>query len=128
MNDDPLNFDPLDPTRDESFGERVRSIAVDAMAARRAVRAKRPTLMRELGAWLHPALVGAGLVAAACAAAIVNESRRGAPPALARGAPAAVILGIPAPLIALARSAEEPSVSQLVAALGFAEQGDSRAR
>lgn len=129
MNDDPLNFEPLDPTRDAFFAERVSSIAADAMAARRATRAEKITLVRELGAWLHPALVGAGLVAAACVGAvIVDRSHRDAAAAPDRGAPAVVILGIPAPLLALTRSTQSPSVAQLAAALDASGEGGARER
>jgi hypothetical protein len=128
MNDDRLNLDPLDPTRDVAFSSRVAGIAAEAMAARRGTTAVRPTLLRELGAWLHPALVGAGLVAAACLVALVVERDRANVARPARGAAAAEILGIPAPLIALARSTQAPSVTQLVAALSNGDQGATRVR
>jgi hypothetical protein len=128
MNDDRLNLDPLDPTRDDTFSSRVAGIAADAMAARRALDGVRPTLLGDLGAWLRPTLVGAGLVAAACVVALgVEQSPRRAMPAV-RGAAASEVLGIPAPLIALARTTQAPSVTQLVAALSNAEQGAARVR
>jgi hypothetical protein len=128
MNDDRLNLDPLDPTRDNAFVSRVAGIATDAMAARRGINAARRTLLGDLGAWLHPALVGAGLVAAACLVALVAERAPGSPAPSGRGAAASEILGIPAPLVALARSTQAPSVTQLVAALSNTEQGAARGR
>lgn len=128
MNDDRLNIDLLDPTRDDSFSSRVAGIVSDAMAARRGINAARPTFLAGLGAWLRPAVVGSGLVAAACLVALGVEHSPGRAMPAARGAAAAEILGIPAPLVALARSTQTPSVTQLVAALSNAEQGDTRAR
>lgn len=126
MNDEPLNLDALDPTRDGSFEQRVSAIAADAMLGRR----ERPTsphvsLVGELSAWMHPALAAAALIGAVSLAALLRETRSSSPPS---GASAAQILGIPPSLIALTRSSDPVSVTQLAAAVGISEQGGANGR
>jgi hypothetical protein len=130
MNDDRLNLDALDPTRDAAFEQRVSAIAADAMRARRVRSASaRSDVFAELAAWMRPALAAAVLIAIVSAAALVREARLASPDAATpRGASAAEILGIPQSLIALTRSSEPASVTQLAAAVGLSDQGGGRGR
>lgn len=125
MNDERLNLDALDPTRDASFEQRVAAIAADAMLARRTrVTSPRGGLVGELSAWMRPALAAAALIGAVSLAALLREARlssaAASPPG---GASAAQILGIPQSLISLTRSNDPVSVTQLAAAVGISEQG-----
>ena len=127
MNDERLNFDALDPTRDPSIEQRVSAIAADAMRARhvrggRAV-APRADFVADLSTWMRPALAAAVLIALVSTAALLREATVGSSAATPRGASAAEILGIPPSLISLTRSSEPPSVTQLAAAAGVSDRG-----
>lgn len=113
MNDDRMDLEALDPTRDADFDTRVAAVAAHAMAARTG--ASRGVLA-DLVRWTRPALIAAAVIVAVTIPVLVRARQAGERPP-ARGASSAEILGIPQGLIALGREAQ-PSVVQLAEAVG----------
>ena len=120
MNDDPMDLEALDPTRDSDFESRVAAVAANAMAAR--ARASRG-LLADLARWTRPALAAAALILAATIPVLVRARPTTAGAPQSRGASAAEILGIPPGLIALSR-ADQPSVVQLANAVASSAAGE----
>jgi hypothetical protein len=114
INDRPIDFSSLDPTRDSThLNEIARAIARDAMAAR-AQRSARPTdLLSELAGWMRPVLAAAAIVLAVAISTLVVSRR----PSTRSVASATDILGIPRELMDLVHSPRTPSLAQIDEAL-----------
>jgi len=113
MSEEPLDLSPLDPTRDAAFDHRVATIIREA-------RVGAPTTVVDyLSRWTRPALTAAAVIAVLSGIPLLRQN---APPA---GGTTAEILGVPPGLIAIARSAQAPGVTDLAEALGV-EAGHGR--
>jgi len=114
INDRPIDFSSLDPTRDSThLNEIAQTIARDAMAAR-ARRSPRPTdMLSELAGWMRPVLAAAAIVLAVAISTLVMSRR----PSTRSVASATDILGIPPELMDLVHSTRTPSLAQIDEAL-----------
>jgi len=117
MNDRPIDFSLLDPTRDTvRLDEIAQTIARDAMIAR-AQRSARPTdLLSVLAGWMRPALAAAAIVLAVAISTLVMSRM----PSTRSVASATDVLGIPRELMDLVHSARTPSLTQIDEALASA--------
>ena len=116
MNDQPIDFSPLDPTRDTArFDAVAGAISRNAMQARAYRAATRYDVFAQLTSWSRPALIAAAVVLAVAAALLVR-SRNGAP-ARTTVASATDVLGIPQPLMELLGSSRTPTLTQIDQAL-----------
>ena len=106
MNEEPLDLSPLDPTRSPAFDDRVESIV-------RAVRIGAPlAVVEHLSRWTRPALVAAAVIVVFAGVPLIRGNRSPV------GGTTAEILGVPPGLVAIARSAQPPGVTDLAEALG----------
>ena len=116
MNDQPIDFTPLDPTRETArFDAVAGAISRDAMQARAYRAATRYDVFAQLTRWSRPALIAAAVVVAAAAASLMRS--RNAAPARISVASGTDVLGIPQPLMELLRSSRTPSLTQIDQAL-----------
>lgn len=122
MDDRPIDFSSLDPTRDATrFGAMTGAITRDAMAARARRAASPPGVLAELVAWSRPALLAAAIVLAVAIPTVAYSPRGAASPAPV--ASATDVMGIPRRLTDLLRSSQTPSLEQLHEALASADGG-----
>lgn len=106
MSEEPLDFSPLDPTREPAFDGRVAAIVREARVGRP------PAVADYLSKWTRPALAAAAVIAAMSAIPLLRPSQR------PTGGTTAEILGVPAGLVAIAGSSQPPGVTDLAEALG----------
>lgn len=125
MNDDPIDFTALDPTRNATrFNAVTGSIARDAMRAR-AVRAGAPLdVLSELSRWTTPALLAAALVIAVAISTLARV-RLGSP-RQTMAVSATDIMGIPPQLMDLVHSPRTPSLTQIDQALASVAPSPTR--
>jgi hypothetical protein len=106
MSEEPLDLSPLDPTRGAAFDGRVAAIIREARVGAPA------TVVDYLSRWTRPALAAAAMIALLSG---IPLFRRNVAPV---GGTTAEILGVPPGLVAIARSAQAPGVTDLAEALG----------
>jgi hypothetical protein len=117
MNDQPIDFSSLDPTRDSARLEALAgAIARDAMAARAHRSTRSSDFLSELTAWTRPALAAAAIVLAVAISMLVITRA----PATRAVANATDVLGIPPELMDLVHSPRTPSLTQIDEALASA--------
>jgi hypothetical protein len=114
MNEEPLDLSPLDPTRDPAFEDRIAAIVAEARVG------KAPAVTDYLSRWTRPALAAAAVIAVIGAIPLLRRN----PPPAGGGGTTAEILGVPPGLVAIARSAQAPGVTDLAEALGVEAGGN----
>ena len=111
MNDRPIDFSSLDPTRDVAgFHELSRALASEAMSARSTTRLD---VIAELARWTRPALAAAVAIAAGATFALVSASQPTTPPE-----PTVDAVGIPRAIVEWAHDDYQPSPLEVVSVLG----------
>ena len=111
MNDRPIDFSSLDPTRDVAgFHELSRALASKAMSARSTTRLD---VIAELARWTRPALAAAVVIALGATFALVSASRPASLPE-----PAVDAVGIPRAIVDWAHDNYQPSPLEVVSVLG----------
>lgn len=121
MDDDRIDFSPLDPAADPARWERlVGSLTARALAARRRPR----TVAAQLAVWARPVLAAAAVVAVGVW--VASMFAPGARQPLQETAEAGAV-GDPAPaLLEWASRGEPPSTAELFETLGGGHVGTSR--
>ena len=111
MNDRPIDFSSLDPTRDSAEFHRLsHDLADEAMSARRIPQVD---LVSELARWTRPALAAAVVIAAGAAFVLVSASRSTSVPE-----PPVDALGVPQAIVEWAHDNYQPSPVEVVSVLG----------
>jgi len=115
MNEERIDFTPLDPRRGAGAYERQVAAIVEAAGAELAVRRARSSVFFQLADWRRP-LLAAAAIAAVISAATLAAFRLPADAAEAQSG-VAEALGVPETIATWVRSDETPTTAELLLAL-----------